>query len=139
MDLQSLIEEAKQEILEGIGHLEYSLNKVGGLSTDTSKLSSEELETWEGLVARFGRVSDIFLSKYIRSRILAVEPGYRGTFRDFLDYAEKMKIIDSADFWMEIREIRNASVHEYSKNKVPILLEQVRKHSPILVEIKNRI
>jgi len=135
--IQGLIEEAKQEIIEGLKHLEYSLNKVKSLSNDPKNLTSEELESWEGLVARFGRVSDIFLSKYLRSRVLAVEPGFRGTFRDFLDYAEKMGLIESANFWMEIRELRNASVHEYSKKKIPLLLERVRESAPMLLKLRS--
>jgi hypothetical protein len=139
MALENLIDEAKIEILEAIGHLEYSLNKVSTLLTDISKLSSEDLETWEGLVARFGRVSDIYLSKYLRSRIQLVEPGFRGSFRDSMDYAEKMRWIDDANLWMEIRQLRNSSVHEYSKAKIPLILERVRELSPHLIALKGKL
>ena len=139
MALENLINEAKTEILEAIGHLEYSLNKVAHLSSDTSKLSSEELETWEGLLARFGRVSDMYLSKYLRSRIQDVEPGFRGSFRDSMDYSEKMGWIDDVNLWMEIRQLRYSSVHEYSKAKIPLILERVRELSPQLVALKRKL
>lgn len=134
---KDLIEQTWQEVLEGIRHLEYSFKKVQSLNTDPSQLSSEDLETWEGLIARFGRVSDIYLSKYLRALVSHAEPGFRGSFRDYLDQAAKMKIINNVEQWVEIRELRNLSVHEYSKTKVPAIFERVRELTPKLIELKN--
>lgn len=134
-----LINEMKSEILEGIKHLEYSYKKVDKLTTNIDTLSSEDLETWEGLVARFARVSDIYLSRYIRAKVLHDDPGFRGTFRDFLNQAEKMNLIKDVKMWLEIRELRNTSVHEYSKKKIPLILQQVKDLSPVLIALKGQI
>jgi len=138
-DLTALIDEAKSEIFEGLRHLDYSHKKALLLGTDISKLTSEDLETWEGLVARFGRVSDIYLSKYLRTCIMMKEPGFRGSFRDLLDLAEKFKLIDSADFWAEVRELRNTSVHEYSRKKLPLILDRVRELTPELLLLQKKV
>lgn len=134
---KELIDQTWQEVLEGIQHLDYSYKKVQKLGTDPSQLSSEDLETWEGLIARFGRVSDIYLSKYLRALVSHAEPGFRGSFRDYLDQAAKMKIIGEVEQWIEIRELRNLSVHEYSKAKVPAIFDRVRELTPKLIALKN--
>lgn len=139
MDYSKLLAESKSEILEGIQHLEYSYIKAMKLSTELGKLTSEDLETWEGLIARFGRVSDIFLSKYLRTQVSNQEPGFRGSFRDLLDLAEKFRLIDNADFWAQVRELRNSSVHEYSKIKVPLIFAKVRELTPKLIELKQKL
>ncbi len=138
-DFKAIFIEAKTEILEGIKHLKYSYNKVQSLTSDISGLSSEDLETWEGLVARFGRVSDIFLSKYIKTYVLSGDPGFRGSLRDFLDQAEKFGIVESADLWMEVRQLRNISVHEYSAGKIPQILNRVRDLTPELLKLEDKV
>ena len=34
-------------------------------------------------------------------------------FRDFLNILERLKIIDSSDTWLSLRELRNDLAHEY--------------------------
>jgi hypothetical protein len=68
------------------------------------KLDQEQLEAWEGFTARFARVADSFLSKYLRTFVGEHEPGFRGSMRDYLNQAEKLGLIESAQLWAEIRE-----------------------------------
>jgi uncharacterized protein with HEPN domain len=56
-----------------------------------------------------------------------------------MDYSEKMGWIDDVNLWMEIRQLRNSSVHEYSKAKIPLILERVRELSPQLVALKRKL
>ena len=56
----------REKLLKAIGHLEYSYKKIQHIPPDIDTLDEEGLETWESFSARFCRVSDIFLSKYIR-------------------------------------------------------------------------
>ena len=67
MDTEKLLKEYRNQILKAIEHLSYSYAKVQALDSNPSHLTTQELESWEGFVARFARVSDIFLSKYVRS------------------------------------------------------------------------
>lgn len=108
------LEQCAMQIKKALRHLSYSYAKVKDLSVTIEDLSDEELESWEGFVARFGRVSDLFLARYLRGIILEGDPGFRGTLRDLVDQGEKLGILDSADTWMTIRELRNPSVHEYT-------------------------
>ena len=66
-DLKKLLETYKDKIIKSIDYLEYSLAKVESLPTNPSGLDYEQLETWESFAARFARVSEIFLAKYIRT------------------------------------------------------------------------
>ena len=67
------------------------------------------------------------------------DPGFRGTFRDFLNQAEKMNLIKDVKMWLEIRELRNTSVHEYSKKKIRLFLQQVKDLSPVLIALKGQV
>ncbi len=138
-DYDKLLKEQRRQIDKALGHLEYSYKKVQKLSPDPKKLDDEDLETWESFVARFARASDLFLSKYIRTAILQGDPAFRGSFRDFLDQAEKMGLVDQADAWMAVRELRNQSAHEYSEEKLAALFEAIRKEAPLLLGLKTKL
>ncbi len=139
MLIDHLLNEYCSQIKKGIEHLAYSYKKILKLSSDVKTLSTEDLETWEGFVARFGRVSDIFLSKYVRSYVLKGDPAFRGSLRDFVDQAEKLGLVNDSETWMTIRELRNSSAHEYSENKLSTDFEKMRELAPILIELKNKL
>ncbi len=124
-------------LLKALKHLDYSYKKVLKLSSNVKSLSTDQLEVWEAFVSRFARVSDIFLSKYIRTYVLKEDLAFRGSFRDFLDQAEKLGFIEKAQDWMNIRELRNLSAHEYSEEKLTPLLEGLRLETPRLLELKS--
>jgi len=138
-DFDRLLREQAADLRKALEHLAYSHAKVSDLSTDALTLSSENLETWEGLVARFGRASDLFTSQFLRTLLLREDPGFRGSLRDLLNQAEKFGWIGSARAWLEIRELRNASVHEYRAAKISELLEAVRKRVPDVLAIERTL
>ncbi len=131
------IAETVREIQQACGHLEYSHKKAQGLTADKDKLDEEGLETWEGFVSRFARVSDLFLQKYLRSKILQADPGFRGELIDILNKAEKMGLISSTDEWYEIRQLRNFSVHEYAGPKFTMTIQRMLELAPILIETRH--
>lgn len=102
-------------------------------------LSDSQFEAWDGFASRFARTSDIFLSKYIRAFILKDDPAFDGGFRDQLNRAEKLGLIDDVNVWMEIRELRNATVHEYSDDDLEKIFEKFRKFTPLLMELRSRL
>ena len=87
-----------EEILKGYGeklrkalkHLRYSYNKVRCIPADPSKLDEEQLAAWESFSARFARVVDLFLTKYLRALVLKNDPGFEGSLRDFANQVEKL-------------------------------------------------
>ena len=100
-------------------------------------MDEEQLETWESFAARFGRVSDIFLTRYLRSRVLEEDPGFSGTLRDFLLKAEKMNLIDDTTKWLSIRELRNLSTHEYGEEGLTKFYRSLKENACHLFSIKD--
>jgi len=101
------------------------------------KLDDEALETWESFLARFNRVSDIFLARYLRTMILLNDPGFSGSLRDFVNQGEKFSLIDDANAWMAIRELRNIATHDYLESDLSALFKQLLLECPRLLAIQN--
>lgn len=136
MKYNALLNEYQRKLEKALEHLKYSYNKVQHLFTDTTKMDDETLETWESFAVRFARVADLFLTKYIRTKILIEDPGFSGTFRDFVNQAEKLGLLNDVTSWMAIRELRNTTAHEYSEEDLSALFERLRKECPRLISIK---
>ena len=134
----ALHETQKRKLLKAIEHLEYSYKKIQSLSDNVEQLDDESLETWESFAARFSRVSEMFLGKYLRTIILMNDPGYDGrTVRDYLNQGEKLGLINNTDTWMAIRELRNISVHDYSEEDISAFFNRLKYECPHLLAIKN--
>ena len=99
----------------------------------------EDLETYEALVSRFSRVTDIFISKYLRTVALNDDPAYSGALKDWVNYAEKKGVISSASTWMQIRELRNKIAHEYATRDLAQIFTQVLEQTPFVLELKRHI
>jgi len=137
--LEAYIEETKRKLRKALEHLQYSYNKINKLSTNVKQLNEEELETWESFSARFSRVSDMYLTKYLRSSILLEDPGFTGTMRDFIHQGEKLDLIDDANAWMMIRGLRNLSAHDYTEKEIKLFFEHLKAQCPRLLAIKEII
>ena len=99
-----------------------------GLSVATLKLSVvkcrqigikpnytfEEEESFDSLTSKFGRTSDLYTQKVLRTVWMLLHEPFV-PFIDMLNKAEKMDLINSADQMIEIRDIRNEITHETSK------------------------
>ena len=77
--------------------------------------------------------------KYLRTLALEQDPAFNGTVRDVLNFAEKFGTIDSAELWMEIRELRNISAHEYLDEKLSAHFKRVRDLTPHVLAIIDRL
>jgi hypothetical protein len=139
MNHKDLLKIFETEIIEALKHLVYSDKKIQPLPSDPALLNEETLETWESYAARFARVTDIFLAKYLRTAALINDPAFRGELRDFVDKAEKSGLISSSDRWMEIRELRNKIAHEYSRTELKLTFEAVKKNAPFVISELKRL
>ncbi len=132
-----LIKEFKKDVCEALNPLRHSWDKLKEkpipLILDKEK-NLDELEPWEALTSRFARVTDIFLSKFIRLKVLELDPGFRGEMRDLLDKAEKTGLVTNADQWMKIRELRNKISHEYTTEDLRKTFEDILKLTPFVLE-----
>lgn len=126
-----------QQLHKALNYLSYSYNKVQQLPDEQAELDQESLETWESFAARFSRVADIFLAKYIRCCLLIDDPAYRGSFRDSMNRAEKLGLIDDVEHWMSIRAMRNLAVHEYAEENLSNYFQNLKHYTPALLGIKS--
>ncbi|MGZ3747203.1 MAG: nucleotidyltransferase substrate binding protein [Pseudobdellovibrionaceae bacterium] len=127
------------KIVKSLKYLEYSYNRTLKMPLNPTQMTDAELEAWDSFASRFARTSDLFLSKYIRAYILADDPAFDGGFRDQLNRAEKLGLIENAEVWMEIRELRNATVHEYSDQDLEKIFQKFRAYSPLLLELAKKL
>lgn len=127
------------KIVKSLKYLEFSYNRVSKLSTDVTKLKDHELIEWDGFATRFARSSDLFLSKYLKAVVKNDDPAFDGSFRDILNRSEKLNLIESADTWLEIRDLRNVVVHEYSDSDLKIIFEKLLKHTQLLLELEKKL
>lgn len=80
-------------------------------------LESDQLlgERVDAFVGRFGRLQDTLGDKLLPNLLLLLKESPR-VFIDNLDKAERLGWIDSADAWVDARQLRNRMVHEYMEN-----------------------
>lgn len=133
-----LLDKLKSEFLKSTNHLLISYQKVKRLKTEVDDLSEDELEIWESFSSRFARSSDIFISKFLKAMMLEKDPAFRGSVIDFLNEAEKFGIIENANTWKRIRELRNVAAHEYSSDNLSELYQEIRKLAPHILELQKK-
>ena len=100
--------------------------------------SLSELDLFEALTSRFARLSDIIIRKMFRL-IDRLDIELEGTVRDSINRAEKKGLIDDADQFGKIREIRNIIAHEYLLEDMSQLYREVLTGTPTLVEVVEQI
>lgn len=127
------------KIVKSLKYLEFTFVRVQSLSRDPAQLSDLEFETWDGFATRFSRTADLFLSKYLKAYLKKDDPAFDGGFRDQLNRAEKLGLIDDVKVWFEIRELRNVVVHEYSDEDLKAIFEKMIKFSPLLIDLRKRL
>lgn len=113
--------------------------------TSKKEYSFEEMESFDSLTSKFNRTSDLYTQKVLRTIwILLHEPFV--PFIDLLNKAEKMRLIQSADKLIEIRDLRNQIAHEYIPEAITDLVPEVIDNCAFLINniditknfVKNR-
>lgn len=137
--MAELLEIYRTKVLKAVVHLEYSHKKVAQLPFHFAQLNEETLETWESFSARFSRVADLFLSKYLRLYVESKEPGFRGSWIDYLNQAEKLGLISEPELWTEIKKLRNVTAHEYNEEAFDDYITHIFKLSQHLINLKNTL
>ncbi|MEK6628218.1 MAG: hypothetical protein AABY53_06295 [Bdellovibrionota bacterium] len=123
------------QVKKALVHLDYSYKKSLDLPMLEKEMDEETLEAWEGFSSRFLRVVDIYTTKYLKTCVLLSDPAFDGSYRDLLDQTEKLKLIESADFFMKMREIRNIHAHDYREDKLILFLTDLKQYAPELLKI----
>lgn len=85
------------------------------------KLSDIDISFIDQLSFRFGKLQDT-AGRALRNILIALGEDMEGApFIDILNRAEKIGIIDNAQEWMMLRELRNLLTHEYSEKEEDII------------------
>lgn len=105
--------------------LEDALNKTSAWFPLTevalSTMPSEEIALLDMLSSRFARLQDLIGAK-IFSLVLSLLGEDDLSFIDKLQKLEKLEYIDSARWWMQLRDIRNQLAHDYPGSEALLVL-----------------
>lgn len=119
-------------LLESKKWLSHSYNICSGIGKK-NHYSIEEMDAFEALSSRFARASDILIQQMLRTiSLIELEPD--GSVLDRINRAEKQGFIHSAQDLKNIREIRNAIVHEYQQDDIIQLFHDILEYTPTLLE-----
>ncbi|MBF0362692.1 MAG: hypothetical protein HQK49_16855 [Oligoflexia bacterium] len=154
MNYDLLLSDYKRQIIKGMKYLDHSYQKIQKLllssnssnSSNTptspieiSNLDFDHLEILEAFISRFARVTDIFLSKYVRTYIKKNDPAFHGSLLDSLNMAAKLNLISEVNRWMNIRELRNSAAHEYTEESLGKYYQSVIEETPFIFQELKRI
>ena len=88
-----------------------------------SKLNHDDYAYLDVMSVRYAKLQDIIGAKiFYRLLDAMAEPIESNRFLDMLAHLEKIGILDSMDFWIDLRNMRNFIAHEYPEE--PLLLIQ---------------
>jgi Nucleotidyltransferase substrate binding protein like len=87
--------------------------------------SADELEPYDALSDRFIRTVEVAI-KFFRTYEYYMRVEQSQTLRDGLHQMEKLGVISSLDIWLDMRDIRNRIVHDYTPEKIAQMVHLVR-------------
>jgi hypothetical protein len=130
-------------MLAGPGaRLRASLDEDSGLfPLDAQSVITADAKAIDAFLQRFQQVSDLLLRKAFPRLLAALEErDERHRFRDMLDELERFGVIESADLWSDINDLRNRLVHEYAMDPEPRSreLNLAWSMAPLLIEAVQR-
>src|SRR4051812_32579430 len=108
----------------------YRKSKAIGVRKEYSDL---ELEVLDAFTSRFARVSDILIQKVFKA-IDFIELEESSSILDVLHKAEKRALIESAQIFRDIRELRNEFAHEYALRDYNEFLNNILEATPKLLD-----
>lgn len=116
-----------QNALEDLKHL------IPFTEDSIKNLSKEESAYVEVIYSRFGKLQDTIGNK-IFPAILAITGEAALTFIDKLNTLEKLRYLNHAAWWLEIRDLRNQITHDYDDD-----YETIAKHTNTLIEQSQKL
>ncbi|MDN5870637.1 MAG: hypothetical protein L0H73_07975 [Nitrococcus sp.] len=101
-------------------HLAYSRRRVYSQPIDAEWVcclegQPEVAERLEAFVSRFGRMQDTIATKLL-PRWLMAQAEEPGSLLETLNRAERLRVLEDAEQWLEARNLRIRLVHEYMEN-----------------------
>lgn len=129
-----------------IDRLNYAMEKLQRKYPLTGEIvaatTDEELLLWELLTSRFAKLQDFMGNKIFNAYLNVVGENIDSwTMIDKINKLEKLGIITSADFWINMRLLRNHLAHEYPEHPeiTAKYLNQTIEAVPQLLDCLNKI
>ncbi len=124
IDERELLSATRQKLESAYRLVEASVARTSDYDPDAD-YSPEELEPYDALSDRFMRAVETSI-RFFRSYERFVEGLQSDTFRDTLHAVAKADLISDVDLWMDMRDVRNRIVHDYSPEQRARLYEEIR-------------
>lgn len=106
--------------------LRASVHKTADFDSDKN-YSADELEPYDALSDRFIRAVEVAI-KFFRTYEYYMRAEQSQTLRDGLHQMEKLGVISSLDIWLDMRDIRNRIVHDYTPDKIAQMYRLIRNN-----------
>jgi hypothetical protein len=97
-----------------------------------------ELEYYDSLAFRFEKTVELFLH-FFKGLESYMSGKVSDTLRDRLLFMQKLQIIDSIDFWIEARLLRNKVAHDYLPEQLKDIYQEIYKKSVSMLDYMNNI
>jgi hypothetical protein len=97
-----------------------------------------ELEYYDSLAFRFEKAVELFLH-FFKGLESHLSGKVSDTLRDRLLLIQKLKIIDSIDFWIEARLLRNKLAHDYLPEQLREIYQEIYNKSNSMVKYMSNI
>ncbi len=133
---KQLLSEELDLLEKAVGTLILSMDKCKMILSKEGDYSFENLESFDSLTSKFGRTSDILTQKVLRTIWMLLHEPFV-PFIDFMNQAEKIRLIKSAEMMIEIRDLRNQITHQYILEAINELVPEVIELSAALIENIN--
>jgi hypothetical protein len=129
-----------------VKRLEFAIKKLASYfpikAEKISQLTDDELAFFELYTSRFGKLQDLMGSQLFTLVLSVVGESVDDmTMIDKVYKLEKLKLIDSADEWQLMRQIRNHLSHEYPDNPSATAkyLNEAYKKGPLLIQYFKKL
>lgn len=133
---KQLLSEELDLLEKAVDTLILSMDKCKMILSKEGDYSFENLESFDSLTSKFGRTSDILTQKVLRTIWMLLHEPFV-PFIDFMNQAEKIRLIKSAEMMIEIRDLRNQITHQYIPEAINELVPEVIELSAALIENIN--
>jgi hypothetical protein len=123
-----------------VEHLEYSSNQIFSqpITAETLNILLQNpsfASDLEAFTSRFSRLQDMVGDKLLPAWLLASGEKIKPAI-DNLMVAEKFDLLDSAEKWIEIRQLRNQMVHEYIES-IEVLTDAINRAYEYQISLKK--
>ena len=142
LKLQKIINECDKHILRMNSAYRKAL-AIMPLNVDKyTALSEDEIEHIDQYLFRFSKLQDTIGKRLFKAIFSLLEEEIEDlSFIDMLNRLEKLKILDSAEQWLELRKIRNTLSHTYEDEpeEMSIAINAIFNKKQSIESIYNRL